>query len=74
MESCSYLPGNLDIRSARAVIGCNSVDDTYNIALHHAHVFRVAITVGQVQEVLDEVHNIGARVHAVLFCSMSQTG
>jgi len=67
----SYLSDNLDIGCARSIIWSNSIHDTDNVALHHANVLMMAIPMSHVEEVLDEIHDIGSHVHIVLFVLMS---
>ncbi|GKT88103.1 hypothetical protein Ct61P_05953 [Colletotrichum tofieldiae] len=57
---------DLDIGGARSVIGSDGVNDANDVALHHANVVDVLLLLGHLQEMLDEVHDVGASVHIVL--------
>lgn len=57
----------LDVSSSGAIIWGDGIDDSYYVALYHAYVIDVAVLLCQLQEVLDEVHDVGAGVHVILW-------
>jgi len=66
LQSLEDFSDDLNVRSSRTVFGGGGVDDTEDVALHHADIIEVVFTGGHVAEVLDEIHDVGAVVHGVL--------
>jgi hypothetical protein len=62
----AYLPNDFDVSCTGAIIGSNGIDNSDNISLHHPNIVGVAILLGEIEEVLDEVHDIGPNVHVAL--------
>lgn len=62
----SHFSDDFDIGRSGAVIRGHGIDNPDDVALHHADVVRVAIALRQVEEVLNEVHDIGTCIHVVL--------
>lgn len=58
-----YLSDNADIRGARPVVRSHSVNDPDDVPLHHPHVVLMAVLTRQLQELLDEVHDVCPRIH-----------
>lgn len=65
-EDEAHLPDYLDICRPRAIVRRYRVHHPDDVALHHAHIVDVAVLIGHVEKVFDEVHDVGASVHVVL--------
>ena len=61
-----HLPDDFDIGSSGTILRADSVDDPYNVALHHANIVSMAFLGSHDQEMFNEVHDIGSGVHVVL--------
>lgn len=59
-------PDDLDVRGTRSIVRGDSIDDSDDVALYHPDVVDVAVLLCELQEVLDEVHYIGASIHVIL--------
>lgn len=57
---------DFDVGGARPIIGGDGIDDADDVALHHADIVHVLVLLGHLKEMLNEVHNVGARIHIVL--------
>lgn len=68
----AYLPYDFHICGSGAIIRGNSVDNTDDVALHHADVVGMTTPLCQVEKVLDEVHDVGTGVHVVLCVQVSR--
>lgn len=68
-ERVAYPPDDLYVSRTRAVVGGDSVDHPYDVPLYHADIVDMAVLLGHLEEVLNEIHDVGASVHVIL-CGM----
>lgn len=66
LAKMDYLSHDFYIGSTRSVVWGNCVDNADNVSLHHAHVVDMTLLVGHLQEVFDEIHDVGPCIHRVL--------
>lgn len=62
----AYPSDDLDVGRTRAVVGSDGVDNSYDVSLYHADVVDMAVLLSHLEEVLDEVHDVGSGVHVSL--------
>src|SRR3569833_989284 len=65
-KDATHLADDLDIGGARCVVGSDSIDDPNNVTLDHPDVVDVPLLLRQLEEMLDEIHDVGLCVDGSL--------
>ena len=59
----NYPSHDLDVCCSRPIARCYGIDNYEDILLHHPNEIEVALSLGHITEVLDEIHDICTVVH-----------
>ena len=68
-----YLSDDADVCGARPVVWRHGVYNPDDVSLHHPHIILMALLARQLQELLDEVHDVCPGVHVPVLASHVNT-